>query len=210
MWFSACLAPSLEKSCSGHFSLQKPGDGELWRKTPCCMNTCVWWDAHYVCVRYPTPDLSQLVVASLPLAPRTSASVFPELTGPQCGWASVQLLGLDHRVPLEVDGSKLRTRFLSDTPHFMLILRRRQMWVRLRVCVRLQDAEQHPLESSYTVHILSGSQFKQCLKWHHLKCMCYCSIAILTWSVIGRCEPQNFCFCEVSNISWKHKMELKL
>lgn len=32
--------------------------------------------------------------------------------------------------------------------------------VRLRACVRLQAAEQHPLKSTYTVHILSGSQFK--------------------------------------------------
>ena len=83
-------------------------------------------------------------------------------------WGSVQLLGLDHGVPLELDGSKLRTGFLWDNPHFILTLRRRQMWVRLRACVRLQAAEQHPLESTYTVHILSGCQFK-CLKWHHLK-----------------------------------------
>ena len=75
-----------------------------------------------MCVRYPTPDLPQLGLVSLPLAPRTLVSVFPEPTGPECG-IQYSFKALITRVSLEVDGSELRTGLLRDGPHFHPTLR---------------------------------------------------------------------------------------
>lgn len=132
------------------------------------MKACIRWDAHHVCVRYPTPDLPQLVLVSVPLAPRTLVSVFPEPTGPECG-IQYGFKALITRVSLEVDGSELRTGLLRDGPHFHPTLRRTQMGVRLRAYVHLQDAEQYLLVSTYAISILSNSKFMQCLKLRHLK-----------------------------------------